>query len=85
MMQGNPTPEYESRLRAILAAKDWEALREFARSENQVPDEVYQQDQHFWEVLLHKIICNRIDMVSEHEAARAWLERAGYTSDIGGY
>jgi hypothetical protein len=85
MMQGNPTPEYESRLRAILLARDWHALREFSREQNEIPDDVYEKDEHFWMVLLNKIICNRIDLISEHGAARAWLEREGYSSDIGGY
>ena len=85
MMQGTPTPEYESRLRGILEARDWQALREFAREQNEVPDEIYEKDQHFWEVMLHKIICNRIDMLAEHAKARAWLEQQGYTTDIGGY
>ena len=35
--------------------------------------------------MLHKIICNRIDMLADHAQARAWLEREGYTTDIGGY
>ena len=84
-MQSAPTPEYESRLRAILDNHDWAALREFARSENQVPDEVYEKDQHFWEVMMHKMICNRIDMLAKHESSRAWLTEHGYTTDIGGY
>lgn len=85
MMQSTPTPEYESQLRAILSARDWQALREFAHEQNQIPDDVYNKDQHFWEVMLHKLICNRIDMLAEHANARAWLEREGYTADIGGY
>ena len=84
-MQNAPSPEYESRLRAILDSNDWAALREFARSENQVPDEVYEKDQHFWEVMLHKIVCNRIDLIGKHEASRKWLADRGYSTDIGGY
>lgn len=84
MMQGAPSPEYEARLRKILADRDWQGLREFARTENQVPDDVYAKDQHFWEVMLHKLICNRIDMLSQHAQAAAWLAEHGYTSDIGG-
>lgn len=84
-MQGQPTPEYEARLRAILGAQDWSALREFARTENQVPDDVYAKDQHFWEVMMHKLICNRLDMLALHAGSRAWLEANGYTGDIGGY
>jgi len=85
MMQGNPSPEYDSRLRAILIAGDWEGLREFSRAENQIPDDVYAKDQHFWEVMLHKIICNRIDMLVQHAGSRAWLVDRGYSTDIGGY
>jgi len=85
MQTGVPSPEYEARLRAILAAGDWSALREFSREENQIPDEIYVKDRHFWEVLLHKLICNRIDMLAEHAAARAWLEERGYTADLGGF
>ncbi|HET9030862.1 MAG TPA: hypothetical protein VFN49_11880 [Candidatus Aquilonibacter sp.] len=85
MMQNAASPEYEARLRAILEAQDWAALREFSRVENQVPDEIYEKDQHFWEVLMHKIICNRLDMLAKHEASRAWLDQHGYSTDIGGY
>ena len=84
-MTNVPSPEYESRLRAILDAFDWAALRELARSENQVPDEIYEKDQHFWEVMMHKLICNRLDMLSKHESSRAWLAEHGYSTDIGGY
>ncbi len=84
-MQSIPSPEYESRLRAILERMDWVALREFARSENQVPDEVYEKGQHFWEVMMHKLICNRLDMLAKHESSRAWLTEHGYTTDIGGF
>jgi hypothetical protein len=84
-MQGASSPEYEARLRKILAERDWEGLREFARIENQVPDDVYAKEQHFWEVMLHKLICNRIDMLSEHSKARAWLTERGYTTDLGGF
>lgn len=85
MIQGSPSPDYEARLRKILADRDWSALREFARTENQVPDDVYEKDQHFWEVLMHKIICNRLDMLADHETSRAWLADQGYSTDIGGY
>ena len=84
-MQGAPTPEYEAKLRDVLSGGDWRALREFARAENQVPDEVYAKDQHFWEVMMHKLICNRIDMLVSHEPSRAWLREHGYSTDIGGY
>lgn len=84
-MQQAPTPEYEARLRGILSAGDWAALREFARAENQIPDEIYEKDAHFWEVMLHKLICNRIDMLAQHESSRAWLAENGYSTDIGGY
>lgn len=85
MMQASPSPDYEARLRSVLQSHDWSALREFARTENQIPDDVYAQDQTFWEVLLYKLICNRIDLFAEHELARAWLAQRGYTSDLGGY
>jgi hypothetical protein len=84
-MQNAPSPEYEARLRDILQRHDWEALREFTRQENQIPDEIYNKDQHFWEVLMHKLICNRIDMMAMHEASRKWLAGQGYTTDLGGY
>lgn len=84
-MQGVPSPEYEARLGAILEREDWEALREFARAENQVPDDVVAHDRHFWEVLMHKLVCNRFDMLAKHERSRKWLEANGYTGDIGGY
>lgn len=85
MTNGVPSPAYEAQLRAILSARDWQGLREFARTENQVSDEIYAQDQHFWEVMLHKLICNRIDMLTDHPQARAWLAERGYTTDIGGF
>ncbi len=85
MMQGAPSPQYEARLRKILADRDWAALREFTRAENEIPDDVYAKDQHFWEVMLHKIICNRIDMLTDHAQAQAWLSERGYTTDIGGF
>lgn len=85
MMQGVPAPEYQARLRKILDDRDWQALREFTRAENEIPDDVYAKDQHFWEVMLHKLICNRIDMFADHAQARAWLAEHGYTSDIGGF
>jgi len=84
-MNAGPAPDYEARLRGILSARDWQGLREFARTENQVPDDVYAKDQHFWEVMLHKLICNRIDMLADHAQARAWLSERGYTTDIGGF
>jgi hypothetical protein len=82
---GTPSAEYEARLRAILEREDWEALRDFARAENQIPEDLQSQDRHFWEVLVHKLICNRFDMLAHHERSRAWLEANGYTGDIGGY
>ena len=54
MQPAAPTPEYEDALRTVLAARDWEALREHSRTHNQIPDDVYNMDRHFWEVLLHK-------------------------------
>ncbi len=85
MIQGSPSPDYEARLRVILSSHDWQALREFSRTENQIPDDVYEKDGHFWEVMLHKLICNRLDMLALHESSRAWLAEHGYSSDIGGY
>jgi hypothetical protein len=84
-MNGTPPPAYEDRLRTILAARDWEALREFSRQNNEIPDDVYAQDQHFWEVLLHKLTMNRIDLLGLHDHSRAWLAERGYTADLGGY
>ncbi len=80
-----PTLEYEARLRTILAARDWEGLREFSREQNKVPDDVYAADQHFWEVMLHKLTCNRFDMLAFHDESRAWLEAHGYTTNLSGY
>jgi hypothetical protein len=84
-MQPSPTREYETQLRDILSRRDWEALREFTREQNEIPDEIYAQDQHFWEVLLHKLTCSRIDLLGLHDESRAWLEERGYTTDLGGY
>ncbi len=53
--------------------------------ENQIPEDVYAKDQHFWEVMLYKLICNRLDMLADHADARAWLIARGYSADIGGY
>ncbi|HKU66518.1 MAG TPA: hypothetical protein VJP85_01965 [Candidatus Baltobacteraceae bacterium] len=84
MEQNTPGPDYEARLRAILADHDWQALRDFSREQNQIPDDIYGKDQHFWEVLMHKLICNRIDTLALHESSRKWLEENGYTTDLGG-
>jgi len=80
-----PPAEYDARLSAILASGDWRALREFTREHNEVPDDVYAQGEHFWEVILHKLICNRVDLLGLHEASRAWLAERDYTTDLGGY
>jgi hypothetical protein len=80
-----PAPDYEAQLREILAARDWEALRDFSREHNQIPDDVYAQDAHFWEVMLHKLTCSRIDLLGLHDASRAWLAERGYSTDLGGY
>jgi hypothetical protein len=85
MTAGGGGAAYEARLRQILGARDWEGLREFSRAENQLPDDVYAQDRHFWEVLVHKLTCNRIDLLGLHEESRAWLAARGYTTDLGGY
>jgi len=79
-----PSPQYDDELRTLLAKRDWEALREFTRKHNQIPDDVYGQDRHFWEVLVHKLTCNRIDLLGLHDDSRAWLKAHGYTTDIGG-
>jgi hypothetical protein len=84
-MQNMPSPEYEARLRGILTSRDWRALREFTRAENQIPDDIYEKDQHFWEVLMHKLICNRLDTVGLHDQSRKWLADQGYSTDLGGY
>lgn len=81
----SPNPNYESSLRDILTRRDWQALREFSRTENQVPDDIYNQDQHFWDVLVHKLTCSRIDLLGLHEESRAWLTERGYSTDLGGY
>lgn len=80
-----PTAEYENALRAILAARDWEGLRDFSRDRNAAPDDVVAQPQHFWEVMLHKLTCNRFDLLGLHEDSRAWLAARGYTTDLGDY
>lgn len=81
----SPNPNYEASLRDILTRRDWQALREFSRTENQVPDDIYNQDQHFWDVLVHKLTCSRIDLLGLHEESRAWLTERGYSTDLGGY
>ena len=80
-----PSPEYEAQLRGILQSGDWQALREFTREHNQIPDDIYEKDEHFWEVLMHKLICNRIDTMALHAGSRKWLADRGYTTDLGGY
>lgn len=84
-MQNAPSPEYEAQLREVLAAHDWQALRDFTRKHNEIPDDIYNKDEHFWEVLMHKLICNRIDMLAFHQNSRMWLSERGYTTDLGGY
>ena len=85
MQPAPPAPGYEAELYAILSARDWAGLREFSRAHNDIPDDVYAKDQHFWEVLLHKLVCNRIDLLGRHDESRAWLAERGYTTDLGGY
>lgn len=84
-MENTPSPEYEAQLRDILQRHDCDALREFTRANNQIPDEIYNKDRHFWEVLMHKLICNRIDTLALHDESRKWLAGQGYTTDLGGY
>ncbi len=81
----SPSPDYEARLRDILTRRDWQSLREFSRTENQVPDDIYNMDQHFWDTLLHKLTCSRIDLLGLHDESRAWLTERGYSTDLGGY
>ena len=85
MIPGSPSAEYEGRIRDILIRRDWEALRRFTKEQNEVPDDVYEQPQHFWEVLLHKLTCNRIDLPGLVPQSRKWLEDHGYTTDLGGF
>jgi hypothetical protein len=85
VIPADPSPDYQARLRDILEREDWEALRDFAQSENQIPDDVREQSRHFWEVLLHKLICSRLDLLARHERSRAWLDANGYSTDLGGY
>ncbi len=84
-MQSSANPDYDADLRAILESGDCQRLREFSKTENQIPDEIYDKDEHFWDVLLHKLICNRLDLAALHAAARKWLTERGYTTDLGGY
>jgi len=81
----SPSPDYEARLRDILTRRDWQALREFSRTENQIPDDIYNQDEHFWDVLLHKLTCSRIDLLGLHDESRTWLTERGYSTDLGGF
>jgi hypothetical protein len=78
-------PSYDARLSGILASRDWQALRVFSREQNEIPEDVYAMDQHFWEVLLHKLTCGRIDLLGLHDESRSWLREHGYTTDLGGY
>ncbi len=84
-MQSSTSPSYDADLRAALESGDWQQLREFSRRENQIPDDVYNKDEHFWEVMLHKLICNRLDLAALHAGARKWLTERGYTTDLGGF
>lgn len=84
MQPAPPSAEYENELRTLLARRDWEALREFTNKHNQIPDDIYRQEAHFWEVLMHKLTCNRIDLLGLHDESRAWLREHGYTTDLGG-
>jgi len=77
--------DYDAQLYSILEARDWERLREFSREHNAIPDDVYEQPQHFWEVMMHKLICNRFDLLGLHPESRAWLSERGYSTDMGDY
>ncbi len=85
VIPAQPSPEYEDVLRTVLAQRDWQALREFSRERNAIPDDVYDQGQHFWEVLMHKLTVNRFDLLGFHDASRSWLSEHGYTTDLGGF
>jgi hypothetical protein len=85
MVPASPSPEYESQLREVLSRRDWEGLRDFSRTHSEIPDDVYAMGQHFWEVLVHKLTCARIDLLGLHDESRQWLSDHGYTMDIGGY
>jgi hypothetical protein len=85
VVPAQPAPDYEDELRTILSRRDWSELREFSRRRNAIPDDVYAQDQHFWEVLMHKLTVNRFDLLGLHEDSRAWLAARDYTTDIGGF
>lgn len=80
-----PSPQYEDVLRTVLARRDWQGLRDFSREHNQIPDDIYNQDQHFWDVLVHKLTVNRFDLLGYHDESRAWLAEHGYTTDLGGF
>ncbi|MBC5809813.1 MAG: hypothetical protein GIW95_03015 [Candidatus Eremiobacteraeota bacterium] len=87
-MTGNgsaPAAEYEDELRGVLHSRDWHALREFTRKHNAIGDDVYAQPEHFWTVLMHKLTCNRFDLLGLHAESRTWLEEHGYTTDLGGF
>jgi hypothetical protein len=84
MKPAAPSPEYEAELRGLLSRRDWKGLREFTRAHNEIPDDIYQQDQHFWEVLMHKLTCNKLDLLGLHDDSRAWLQEHGYSTDLGG-
>jgi hypothetical protein len=84
MQPAAPSPEYEAELRGVLSRRDWEGLREFTRRHNQIPDDIYAQEQHFWEVLLHKLTCSKLDLLGLHDDSRAWLKERGYSTDLGG-
>ncbi|GAC1659323.1 MAG: hypothetical protein NVS4B13_03800 [Candidatus Elarobacter sp.] len=84
MQPAPPSPEYENELRTVLAQRDWIGLREFTRKHNAIPDDVYEKGRLFWEVLLHKLTCNRIDLLGLHDDSRAWLKEHGHTTDLGG-
>jgi hypothetical protein len=86
MLNGSgPSPAYEDELRGILGGRDWEGLREFSRAHNEIADDVYAQPKHFWEVLVHKLTCNRFDLAPLHAESRAWLVERGYSTDLGGF
>jgi hypothetical protein len=85
MIPAQPAPDYDDELRTVLAGRDWVSLREFSRRRNAIPDDVYNQERQFWEVLLHKLTVNRFDLLGHHDESKAWLAQHGYTGDLGGF
>ncbi len=84
MQPAAPSPEYEAELRGILVAPRLGSAARLHPKHNKIPDDIYAQGKHFWEVLLHKLTCNRLDLLGLHDDSRAWLKEHDYTTDLGG-